>query len=106
MTEQLRKASELFQTDAAASCTAGAVELDSPVLGLGAAPAKPAAGDHADLNARFVFTCTSPDALRQIDVGLFKTFNRFKRIETQIVTPKGQARRNLTPAAARLQMPG
>lgn len=112
MATRLRQPQTLFQPDAAAGCTPGPVALNAPVLGLSdaagapaAAPGAAAASDHADLAARFVFTCTRPEALRQVEVGLFKGFSGFKRIETQVVTPRGQARRTLTPAAPRLALP-
>lgn len=108
MADALKDAARVFTPDAAAGCTALPTELTAPVVGLAAAAATgtaaPADG-HADLDATFSFDCRAPDALRTIEVGLFKAFPGFKRLEVQIATPRGQARRSLTPAATRIALP-
>ncbi len=105
--DRLRQAGALFQPDADAQCVAGPVVLHAPVVGLGekAAAAPGQRADHADLHARFVFECARPQALQQVKVGLFQAFTSLKRIETQVASPRGQARRVLTPASASLQLP-
>lgn len=110
MSDTLKDAARVFTPDAAAGCTALPSELVAPVAGLGSAAGtpgtKPADGHaHADLAATFAFDCRQPDALQSIEVGLFKAFSGFKRIEVQLATPRGQASRTLTPAAARLALP-
>lgn len=86
---RLKSADGLFRPDAAAGCKAGAAEVKAPVLEPGARPAQ---GDHADLEAQFVFDCAQPAALRQLDVGLFDAFKRLQRIDVQVAGPKGQSK--------------
>ncbi|MCL2020864.1 MAG: DUF2796 domain-containing protein [Betaproteobacteria bacterium] len=63
-----------------------------------------AAGDgHADLDAEFVFTCQNPAALKQVEVRIFQAFPALKRIEAELVTPRGQKAIKLTSRANRLQ---
>lgn len=109
MTTRLKTPETLFKTDAAAACSTKATTIEAPVLGLGTpsagaagGPAAKPADDHADLNARFEFECRSIGDLRQIDVALFSAFSGFKRLEVQMAGPKGQSKRTLTPASARL----
>ena len=84
------KGTPLFAADAVAQCTLGKAEVQAPVLEPGA---KPSAKDgHADLDASYEFTCTKPDALRTLDVGLFEAYRRIQRIDVQVATPKGQAK--------------
>jgi hypothetical protein len=102
MTTKLRAPQELFRPDAAAGCTPKTTTLESPVLGLGSGPA--AKGDHADLDASFVFECRAIGELRAVDVALFGAFPGFKRIGVQVAGPAGQARHALTPQARRLPL--
>lgn len=85
---RLHDAGTLFKPDAAAGCKAGAVTVTAPLLEPGAR----ALGDHADLEAQFIFHCTQPPALRTLDVGLFDAFKRLQRVDVQVAAAKGQAR--------------
>ena len=49
-----------------------------------------AAGEHADLDASFVFECAKPDALHGMDVALFSAWPALHELRVQIVTPTGQ----------------
>jgi hypothetical protein len=84
------KGSPLFAMDAAAQCTLGKAEVQAPVLEPGAQVATK--DEHADLDASYEFTCSKPDALRTLDVGLFDAYKRIQRIDVQVAGPKGQAR--------------
>ncbi|MCL2076096.1 MAG: DUF2796 domain-containing protein [Betaproteobacteria bacterium] len=61
------------------------------------------ADGHADLDAEFVFTCQNPAALNQVEVRLFQAFSALKRIDANLVTPRGQKAMRLTPRSNRLQ---
>lgn len=50
--------------------------------------------DHAELNARYEFTCAHPPAA-QLEVEVFAAFKRLKRIQVQAVTPSEQFQREL-----------
>lgn len=91
---KLRAADTLFKIDPAAQCKLAKVELASAALKLG--PAQPAAekSDHADLDGSFEFDCVDATKAAYIDVGLFE-FAHLKRLDVQLATPKGQAKRTL-----------
>ncbi len=130
MANKLKAADGLFVFDGAAGCVLKATALVAPTIGLSevagtatsgaasvgstgssknatatskAAAAEPA--DHGDLNATWNYDCKVPAELRQIQVGLFKAFSGFMRLEVQIAGPRGQARRSLTPASPSIVLP-
>jgi hypothetical protein len=55
---------------------------------------------HADLSATWVFACTDPAALTQVELTAFKVFSRLKRVDAKVVGPKGQGAASLTPRRA------
>lgn len=114
MAKILRDASKVFVTTAAAGCTISTVHLvsaaiDPVLLGEPAASGKSVAhadhDGHADLDADFVFHCSAPDRLQNIDVKLFDAFKGFVRIDVQLVTAKRQAAAKLSGAASNLIFP-
>lgn len=96
------KGTPLFATDTAAQCTLGKAEVLAPVLEPGAQPASK--DDHADLDASYEFTCSKPDALRTLDVGLFDAYKRIQRIDVQVAGPKGQAKATLKRPVRKIQL--
>lgn len=105
---KLRDAAALFRIDGAAGCTLAKVTLNAPVLGVTpagtAAPAAPAKGEHADLDGRFEFTCKADARPAFVEVGLFDAFSGMKRIELQLVLPKGQMKATLVRPATRVAL--
>ena len=99
--KKLQAADGLFRIDPAAGCTLAKATLKSAALGLGADPAT-AKGDHADLEGRFEFTCKAGAKAGFIEVGLFDAFAPLKRIELQVVTPRGQLKAVLVRPASRV----
>lgn len=97
----LRSPNRQFQVDAAAGCTQAPVQVDAPVLTQGAAAA---AGDHAELTATVRFDCTDALRAKSIDTQLFGTFARLKRIDVQLVLPKGQSKVTLQRPASRISL--
>lgn len=82
------KGPPLFTADAAALCTLSKADVRAPVL---EARAQAAAKDgHADLDADYTFTCAQPAQLKSLDLGLFDTYRRLKRIDVQVAGPQGQ----------------
>lgn len=81
-------AAALFVPTPAAACAVQSVEVGMP---------KFANGEHADVDARYVFRCANPAALKGIETALFKHFKRLYRLETQRVGPTGQGAQRLTP---------
>lgn len=99
---RLRAAGDLFRIDGAAACTLDRVTLVSPMLGLGGKPADKDA--HADLEGRFEFACQSGARAGHVDVGLFEAFAGLRRIELQVVTPRGQMQARLQRPASRVAL--
>jgi hypothetical protein len=115
MAAKLRRPQELFTPTPAARCTAGDVRLESAVLApelLGEnkgtdaaastqrapAPQKEQSSEHADLDASFSWRCESPAQLKGIDVGLMKAFPGLRKLDVQVVGPRGQSATQVTPA--------
>jgi Protein of unknown function (DUF2796) len=109
------RAADAFAADRAAGCKPVKVSLHSAVLSpalLGeSSESKPAKTSdheeqahpgHADIEGTFEYACTNPGALRTIEVALFAAFERIHRVEVQLVTPKGQGKRTLTPSARQI----
>jgi len=99
--QRLRDPAQLFMPDAAAQCRATAPQLEAGLL---APDAKPAAGEHADLQASYRWTCAQPAQLRSIALPVFDTFKRIQRIEVQTVGPQGQRKATLRRAGAVLKL--
>jgi hypothetical protein len=85
MTAKLNQADRLFVPSIAAQCVSAGIELDSPVLGGKSAP-----GGHNDLDARYIWRCAKPEALRDIATGLFADFPKLRRIVVEFAGPQGQ----------------
>jgi Protein of unknown function (DUF2796) len=102
---RLRAADTLFKIDPAAGCTLANVVLTSAALKLGAPePAEKGEEGHADLDAEIEFTCTDAPRAAFIDLALFGSFGGMQRIDVQVATPKGQAKRTLKRPATRLTL--
>lgn len=100
---RLKEGAALFAIDPAAQCRLAKAEVQSDALAPAGGAAK--AGDgHADLDARWEFSC--PGALPAwVDVGLFDAFRRFARFEVQMVGVKGQGKATLQRPAKRVMLP-
>ncbi|MFN6961859.1 MAG: DUF2796 domain-containing protein, partial [Rhodocyclaceae bacterium] len=77
----LKDAAALFIPTPAARCAPSKVEVGMPTFG---------GGEHADIDAEYIFTCSQPAALAGIETTLFKSFKRLYRVEVQRVGPTGQ----------------
>lgn len=77
----------LFQPTAAAGCTVQSAQVGMPRF----------AGEHADIEAGYVFRCARPAELKGIETTLFKRFKRLYRLEVQRAGPIGQGAQRLTP---------
>lgn len=100
----LREADKLFRIDSAAGCTLDKVTLDAPVLGLGGSAAAPAKGEHAELSARFEFACKAGQRASFVEVALFEAFAGMKRLNLQLVLPRGQMKATLVRPATRVAL--
>lgn len=100
---RLREADKLFRIDSAAGCTLDKVTLEAPVLGLGGGAA-PAKGEHAELSARFEFVCQAAPRASFVEVALFEAFAGMKRLNLQLVLPRGQMKATLVRPATRVAL--
>lgn len=100
--KQLKAADGLFRIDSAAGCTLSAVTLTSAPLGLNATSSEKEG--HADLKGRFEFSCKAGNKAGFVEVGLFEAFAALKRIDLQVVTPRGQLKATLVKPASRVAL--
>ena len=84
----LNDATALWLPTPAANCAVESVEVGMP---------KFTGGEHADVDARYVFRCAAPAALKGVETTIFKQFKRLYRLETQRVGPTGQGAQRLSP---------
>ena len=96
---QLEKPLVLFNLPKAAGCVIATQELESPLFG-----DKPDADDdhdhdakdehhhdHSDIQAHYQFSCSSPGALKTLDLAnIFNTFPATRKIQVQLIGPSGQ----------------
>ncbi|HVK53413.1 MAG TPA: DUF2796 domain-containing protein [Burkholderiales bacterium] len=104
--EQLRKADAMFTLTPEARCAVTSVNLDAPALAAQQASGKKASehkdGDHAELSAEYSFVCEQPDSLRGLEVKLFDNFSKLRRLDVEVVGPKGQTAAKLSPSKRRV----
>lgn len=84
----LNDAAALWAPTPAAQCAVQTVAVGMP---------KFSGDDHADVDARYVFRCANPAALKSLETTLFKHFKRLYRLEAQRVGPAGQGAQRLSP---------
>lgn len=87
----LKDAAAMVVPTPEAGCTVASVKVDVPY-----ADGKSADGEHADIDASYVFRCANPAALKSIETRLFKHFKRLYRIEARRVGPAGQSAARLS----------
>jgi Protein of unknown function (DUF2796) len=96
---RLKQGHNLLMPDAAADCRFQSATAESAALAPGAR-----AGEHADLDARFEWTCGNAAAARSVDLGgLIEAFPRIRTIELQIASPAGQFKHRLQPPQTRVR---
>ena len=107
---QLEKPLVLFNLPTAAGCVIAKQELESPLFG-----DKPDADhdhdakeehhhDHSDIHAHYQFSCSSPGALKTLDLAnIFNTFPATRKIQVQLIGPSGQQGIEVTAKTAALK---
>ena len=113
---KLQDGARQVRVDSAAGCGPAKVELVAPPWGLGVAgvaaaasgtratAAKAGAAEHGDLEARYELRCSSTDKATYLELDLFDSFARIKRIEVQAVTPRGQMKLVLRRPGKRISL--
>ena len=98
---ELKKGDELFRFSAAANCKLMEARVESGLL-----DKEHKAGDedsHADFDVSYLFSCSQPDLLHSLTVGLFKLFPATEELEVQLISDRGQKRTHLTPSNPHLK---
>jgi len=99
--KRLQVGGALFGLPAARRCTQAAVEIEASQLQPGAKPLP--AGEHAEVEATWRFTCAAPGAVGALDVGgLLDAFTRIQQLSAQIAGPGGQHQARLKRPARTL----
>ncbi len=100
--QQVKQAAAWLKPDNAAQCTLSSSEVQAQAL----EPAKPGAAEqtHADLEARFEFSCAAPDRLAGLDVLLFDRFGRVQQLQVQVAGAKTQSQQTLRRPATRVRL--
>jgi hypothetical protein len=99
--KQMNNGASLIRTEAAASCKPTQTAVQSDAL-QSTSPASSNAEEHADLDAKFEFTCEQPDQLTFLEIGFFDAFKRIQKIEVQVATSKGQLKQTLKRPESKL----
>ena len=97
----LRKPGTVVALPEAAGCVLTTSELHNPFA---AAKAGPGADRHADLTASYEFDCATPAALKRLDVPLFDSFPRLRKLRAAVVAPAGQSGAELARGRATLKL--
>ncbi|MBD7978955.1 MULTISPECIES: DUF2796 domain-containing protein [Pseudomonas] len=114
--ELLEQPRILFSLPAMAKCEAERQAINSPLFGVAAgdvdhlalhddedALADTAEQEHAEIHAHYQFDCAKPDALQGLDLSpLFRQFPGTRRIQVQLIGPKGQQGHEVTRSQPRL----
>ena len=90
---RMKAPEELFRFDPGAACTLTKSEAQSAIFQ--PAPAGGGSEEHADLDASFEYSCTHPDKLTVLNVGLFQAYPKLKKLDVDVAAGKGQFKRNL-----------
>jgi hypothetical protein len=94
---RMRAGAGLFAFDPGAGCSLAKADAESAIFA--SVPGAGAADGHADLDASFEFRCARPERLAQLDVALFAVYPRLQRLEVEVVTDRGQFKRELKSPA-------
>jgi len=94
----LKNAPSLFLTTPDAGCTVATISVTMPY----ASGQQAHAEGHADIDARYVFRCTTPAALKIVETTLFKHFTRLYRLEARRAGSAGQGATRLSAKQPKL----
>jgi hypothetical protein len=81
------RSGKAFVPSPAAGCALGETKVETTTPDKG----------HAELNATFTYQCAAAAELRRVEAPLFEEFKRLKRLDTRVVTARGQKAARLTP---------
>lgn len=98
---QLGQPQQLFGLPTSAGCTVLSTDLHSPLFDASAG----GADGHADIEASYSFSCSSPAALDRLDLAhLFQAFPHTEQLQVQAIAPAGQQAATLKPGQPALML--
>jgi uncharacterized protein DUF2796 len=99
--ELLRRPEAVVALPDAAGCVLTASELLNP---FGATKGGAGTDGHADLTASYQFDCATPSALKRLELRLFESFPRLRKLRTAVAAPGGQSGAELSKGRASLRL--
>ena len=111
--EKLADGDSLFAFTSAAACRLVSAEVDSPLMNSAHHGEHShsdthgedyAAGAHSEFEVRYHFSCSHPDKLESLNVGLFSAFPGLEQIEVQTLSAAGQSGGTLNAGNDRLNL--
>jgi len=78
------QASYFITLPAAADCQPKSLQVNADMF-------KGQKSEHSDLDVALEFSCAQPNALKQLEIPLFKKHPRLSSLKVDMVSPKGQA---------------
>src|SRR5574337_453781 len=96
----LRKPGTVVALPEAAGCVLATSELHNPFAAKGGT----SADRHADLTASYEFDCATPAALKRLEVRLFDSFPRLRKLRAAVASPGGQSGAELAKGRASLKL--
>jgi len=94
---KLQDADALFAFTPEARCSGRATDVESELD-------KGGQEEHAEFHAQYRFSCEKPDALKGVEVHVFKLFPKTRTLRAQVVSARGQSAAELKPGKARLTL--
>lgn len=102
----LKNAGSVFVFTPEARCSGQATEVESELAETKSTAHKKDGGEeHSGFRAEYRYTCEKPEALKAVEVNLFKLFPKTKKLRAQIVSAKGQSATELNPGRTRMTLP-
>jgi hypothetical protein len=112
--QQLLAPQALFKFPSAAGCVVAEASVamergqDQEAKGTGAGGTKAEAAEqgHANFHGQYGFNCKDPARITVIEFGYFQAFAGAQKLEVNVITPKGQAKFDVTRTKARIDLAG
>lgn len=103
---QLLAPQSMFKLSGAAGCTVSAASVELEDGGHEGAKKAGEEHGHSEFHAQYTFDCRSPESLTAIEFDYFRAFAGAKRLDVNIITPKGQTKFEVTRSKPRVDLSG
>jgi Protein of unknown function (DUF2796) len=112
--QRLLAPQDLFKFPSAAGCVVAEASVDiepeehqeEHARGAGGKKAEAAEDHHSSFHGQYVFNCKDPARLTVIEFGYFRAFAGARKLEVNVITPKGQTKFDVTRNKARIDLAG